>query len=382
MKALITGGAGFIGSHLVETLLALGRQVVAIDDLSTGRIENINGLIEQPGFQFVYESIRNETVMDRLVSECDVIYHLAAAVGVELVVHDPVHTIETNLLGTEIVLRLARRYGRRVLIASTSEVYGKSDQIPFREDGDRLLGPTIKSRWCYSESKAMDEFLALAYYQQFKLPVVICRFFNTVGPRQTGRYGMVIPRLARQALAGQPLTVYGSGRQTRCFCNVRDTVRAVAALMAEPRAVGQVFNVGSGDEITILDLARRILARAGSASEIKLIPYEQAYAPGFEDMQRRCLSPASGGSRVTQKGKTRGGAFDVFDCGLRSGRARVGRGFAVQVSGSGRDRPLGAGRGRGACDSGRGQYGLWAGRAGVVGARCERAGGCGAAGRR
>ena len=204
-----------------------------------------------------------------------------------LVVKDPVHTIETNLIGTEIVLRLARQYRKRVLIASSSEVYGKSTDIPFREDADRVMGPTTKSRWCYAESKAMDEFLALAYHKQFGVPVVICRFFNTVGPRQTGMYGMVIPRLVQQALAGQPLTVYGDGQQTRCFCNVRDTVRAVVVLGAEPRATGEIFNVGSNEEITILDLARHILARTGSRSETKLIPYDQAYAPGFEDMHRR-----------------------------------------------------------------------------------------------
>jgi len=287
MQALITGGAGFIGGHLAEVLLGQGQHVVAVDNLSTGRIENIARLVDDPRFQFVQETVRNEAVMDRLVSQCDTIYHLAAVVGVDLVVKDPVHTIETNLICTEIVLRLARRYRRRVLIASSSEVYGKSTDIPFREDADRVMGPTTKSRWCYAESKAMDEFLALAYHKQFGAPVVICRFFNTVGPRQTGMYGMVIPRLVQQALAGQPLTVYGDGQQTRCFCNVRDTVRAVVALSAEPRATGEIFNVGSNEEITILDLARRILARSGSRSEIKLIPYDQAYAPGFEDMHRR-----------------------------------------------------------------------------------------------
>ena len=215
------------------------------------------------------------------------IFHLAAVVGVELIVNDPVRSIETNLMGTEVVLRLARRYRRKVLMASTSEVYGKSEAIPFREDSDRLMGATIKSRWSYAESKAMDEFLGLAYYKQFEVPVVICRFFNTVGPRQTGAYGMVIPRLVKQAVMGEPLTVYGDGQQTRCFCNVKDTVRAVMELSAEARAVGEVINVGSRDEISILDLAKRILARSGSRSEIKLVPYEQAYQPGFEDMRRR-----------------------------------------------------------------------------------------------
>jgi UDP-glucose 4-epimerase len=228
--------------------------------------------------------------MDRLVSTADVIYHLAAAVGVELIVKDPVHTLETNIQGTEAVLRLARRYRRKVLLASTSEVYGKATVVPFREDADRVMGPTIKSRWSYAESKAIDEFLGLAYHKQFDLPVIICRFFNTVGPRQTGAYGMVIPRLVQQALAGEPLTVYGSGQQTRCFCNVRDTVRAVVQLAEAPRAVGEIYNVGSQEEITIRALAGRVLARTGSASPIKLIPYDEAYEKGFEDMQRRVPS--------------------------------------------------------------------------------------------
>ena len=286
-RALITGGAGFIGSHLAEALLDQGQHVIALDDLSTGRIENINHLLPHPNFQFVYENIRTETVMDRLVSECDTLYHLAAAIGVELVLKDPVRTIETNLIGTETVLRLARRYRKLVLIASTSEVYGKSEAIPFREDGDRVMGPTTKSRWSYAESKAMDEFLALAYHQQFGVPAIVCRFFNTVGPRQTGTYGMVIPRLAKQAAAGQPLTVYGDGQQTRCFCNVKDTVRAVVSLSQEAKAIGEIFNIGSREEITILDLAQRIRNRASSRSEIKLIAYDQAYGAGFEDTRRR-----------------------------------------------------------------------------------------------
>ena len=286
-KVLITGGAGFIGSHLADALLAQGQPVTAIDNLSTGRIENIAGLGNHPLFRFVQDTILNESVMDSLVARCDVIYHLAAVVGVELVVNDPVRTIETNLLGTEAVLRLARRHGKQTLIASTSEVYGKSAEIPFREDGDRVLGPTTKSRWSYAESKAMDEFLALAYHKQFDVPIVIVRLFNTVGPRQTGRYGMVIPRLVKQAVSGQPLTVYGDGQQSRCFCNVQDVVRALAGLMSEPRAVGEIFNIGSHEEVTVLELARRVLARSGSSSEIKLIPYDQAYGAGYEDMRRR-----------------------------------------------------------------------------------------------
>lgn len=290
MRALITGGSGFIGSHLAEALLSKGHYVTAVDNLATGRLENIAHLTEHPMFRFVYESITNETVLDRLVSECDVIFHLAAAVGVELIVKDPVWTIETNLEGTEVALRLARRYRKKLLLASTSEVYGKSTAIPFREDSDRVMGPTTKSRWSYAESKAIDEFLALAYHKQFGVPVVICRFFNTVGPRQTGSYGMVIPRMVQKALAGQPITVHGDGNQTRCFCNVKDAVRAVLALANEPQAIGEIFNVGSQEEVTIRQLAERVKARTASTSEIVYIPYEQAYEKGFEDMSRRVPS--------------------------------------------------------------------------------------------
>jgi UDP-glucose 4-epimerase len=289
-RSVITGGAGFIGSHLAEALLAQGQHVLVIDDLSTGRLANIAHLIDQPHFQFVNEDVRNDRVMDRLVSDCDTVYHLAAAVGVELIIHDPVQAIETNLFGTEIVLGLARRYRRKVLLASTSEVYGKSAELPFREEADRVMGPTTKSRWSYAESKAMDEFLALAYYRQYQIPIVICRFFNTVGPRQTGAYGMVIPRLVKQAVNNLPLTVYGDGQQTRCFCNVKDTVRAVVGLSQEPRAIGEIFNIGSSEEVTILELAHRIVQRTDSRSEIKLIPYDQAYEAGFEDMRRRVPS--------------------------------------------------------------------------------------------
>ncbi len=288
LRALITGGAGFIGSHLAEALLGSGARVVAVDNLSTGRFENIAHLAERPDFQFVFESAANETVMDRLVSESDVIFHLAAAVGVELIVRDPVWTIETNLQATEVALRLARRYRRKLVLASTSEVYGKSAAVPYREDDDRVLGPTTKSRWSYAESKAIDEFLALAYHKQFGVPVVICRFFNTVGPRQSGSYGMVIPRLVAQALKGEPLTVYGDGNQSRCFCNVRDVVRAVTTLAATPAAEGEIFNIGSQEEVTIRQLAERIAARVpGASREVRLIPYDQAYEVGFEDMLRR-----------------------------------------------------------------------------------------------
>ena len=290
MRFLITGGAGFIGSHLCEALLAAGHRVVAIDDLSTGRAANIAHLRPLPHFQFVRETITNSLVLDRLTSEADVVVHLAAAVGVQLIVEDPVRTIRTNVMGTEGVLEAAHRYGCKVLIASTSEVYGKGVRVPFREDDDRLMGPTSRSRWAYAESKAVDEFLSLAYHQQFGLPVVIMRFFNTVGPRQTGRYGMVVPRFVRAALAGEPLEVYGDGTQSRCFGDVADVVRAVVALAAEPRAVGQVFNVGATEEITIRDLADRVLALTGSASPVRLVPYDEAYAPGFEDMRRRVPS--------------------------------------------------------------------------------------------
>jgi UDP-glucose 4-epimerase len=284
---LVTGGAGFIGSHLAEALLARGDAVTVIDDLSTGRLENILALKSNPRFRFAIETITNETVMDRLVSECDVIVHLAAAVGVKLIVTDPVRTIETNVMGTEEVLRVARRYRRHVVLASTSEVYGKNEKVPFAEEDDSVFGSTTRSRWAYATSKALDEFLGLAYHRSLGLPVLVARFFNTVGPRQRSRYGMVIPRFVRQALSGEPITVYGDGKQTRCFCNVRDVVAAVLGLVDSPQAVGQVYNIGSQEEISIRDLAERVRGLAGSASAIVYVPYDQAYAQGFEDMQRR-----------------------------------------------------------------------------------------------
>jgi len=287
MKALITGGCGFIGSHLAEALLARGDAVTVVDDLSTGRFENIAHLVGRPGFQFAIETILNETVMDRLVSECDIIYHLAAAVGVELIVKDLVRVIETNIKGCEVVLRIGARYRKKVMLASSSEVYGKSEAVPFCEDGDGVLGPTTRSRWSYACSKMMDEFLALAYAKHFSLPVVIMRFFNTVGPRQTGRYGMVVPRFVQQALRQEPLTVYGDGQQSRCFTHVSDVVRAVIGLANEPAAVGEVFNIGSTQEVTIEALARRTVELTGSSSPIVYIPYDQAYEAGFEDMRRR-----------------------------------------------------------------------------------------------
>ena len=285
---LITGGAGFIGSHLAEALLAAGHRVTVIDDLSTGRMENIAHLVSRPSFRFAIDTITNAMVMDRLVSECNAVFHLAAAVGVELIVKDPVRTIETNVLGTHAVLQAAARYRKKVLLASTSEVYGKGVKVPFAEDDDRVLGPTTKSRWSYSDSKAIDEFLGLAYHKQHGLPVIVVRFFNTVGPRQTGQYGMVIPRFVRQALEGEILSVYGDGTQTRCFCNIRDTIRALTGLIEAPAAVGEVFNAGSTEEITIKALAQQVLRTVGRPeSDYTLVPYAEAYEPGFEDMQRR-----------------------------------------------------------------------------------------------
>lgn len=287
MRFLVTGGAGFIGSHLSENLLGSGHSVVAIDDLSTGRMQNVNALSPNEKFQLVVESITNTTVMDRLVSECDIIVHLAAAVGVELIVRSPVHTIETNVMGTENVLRTARRYRKKVLVASTSEIYGKLTNVPFSEDDDSLIGATTHHRWAYATSKALDEFLALAYHKEMGLPVVIFRLFNTIGPRQRGRYGMVVPRFVRQALSGSDITVYGDGNQSRCFCDVRDVIPAIKALAENSEAEGRVFNIGAKDEITIIDLARKVKSMCDSQSSIILVPYEQATEQGFEDMRRR-----------------------------------------------------------------------------------------------
>lgn len=286
-QALITGGAGFIGSHLAEILLAKGQEVTIIDNLSTGRFENIAHLVGNPKFRYAIEDIRNIHVIDRLVSECDIIYHLAAMVGVQRIISEPINTIEVNIGGTEVILQTARRYRRKVMIASTSEVYGKGVKVPFQEEDDRLLGPTTRNRWAYAASKAIDEFLALAYYKEVQLPIVLFRLFNTVGPRQTGQYGMVVPRFVQWALAGEPIRVYGSGEQTRCFGNVYDVVDAISKLADTPQAVGQVFNIGSSEEVSIMTLAKRVLARTGSNSQIQLVPYEEAYEPGFEDFQRR-----------------------------------------------------------------------------------------------
>jgi UDP-glucose 4-epimerase len=287
MRVLITGGAGFIGSHVAEAYLARGDQVLVLDDLSTGSIDNIRHLKANPRFHYTIESVHHAPTVAELVDQCDVVIHLAAAVGVRLIVDSPVRTIETNVHGTEVVLAKANKKKKKVLIASTSEVYGLSDQVPFREDGNLVLGPTVKGRWSYACSKAIDEFLALAYWRERKLPTVIVRLFNTVGPRQTGQYGMVVPTFVKQALTGRPITIHGDGRQSRCFADVTDIVRAIVALMDHPGAVGEVFNIGSDEEVTIRALAERVKALAESQSEIVTIPYEKAYGEGFEDMPRR-----------------------------------------------------------------------------------------------
>ncbi|MEZ4728938.1 MAG: GDP-mannose 4,6-dehydratase [Caldilineaceae bacterium] len=329
-RNLITGGMGFIGSHLAETLLNKGEQVTVLDNLSTGRFDNIQHLVGHPNFRFVVDDISNPMIIDRLVSECDVVYHMAATVGVKLIVEDPVQTVENNIVGTECILKAAVRYRTKVFIASTSEVYGKGQRVPFAEDDDVVLGPTSRSRWSYAASKMVDEFMGLAYYYQKKLPVVVFRLFNTVGPRQTGQYGMVVPRFVRQALKGESLTVYGDGEQSRCFLHVQDAVDAILSLHECPEAPGEVFNIGSTEEITILGLARRVLQavqpsvnhgylingvhhRNGNSyknggghlpdaslpraitpldERIVLVPYTDAYAVGFEDMRRRVPSIA------------------------------------------------------------------------------------------
>jgi UDP-glucose 4-epimerase len=287
MRILITGGAGFIGSHLSDAYLQRGEDVFIIDDLSTGSIDNIRHLKKHPHFHYTVDSVHNAPVVAELVDQCDVIFHLAAAVGVKLIVESPVRTIETNVHGTEVVLAQANKKKKKVLIASTSEVYGLSNQVPFREDGNIVMGPTTKGRWSYACSKAIDEFLALAYWREKKLPTVVVRLFNTVGPRQTGQYGMVIPTFVKQALADRPITVYGDGTQSRCFMHVADVVGALMALMDHPSAVGEVFNIGSSEEVTIAELAEQVRMLAGSRSKIVMVAYEEAYGEGFEDMPRR-----------------------------------------------------------------------------------------------
>lgn len=290
MNVLITGGAGFIGSHLTEKYLAAGHQVTVIDDLSTGSMDNIAAIQTHPKFEFVLDTVRNEKTMCVLVEKCDMVFHLAAAVGVQLIVDRPVHTIETNIHGTEVVLSMANKFRKRVLIASTSEVYGKSEAIPFYEDDDTVLGSTRFSRWSYACSKAIDEFLGLAYCQQYDLPVVIVRLFNTVGPRQTGQYGMVIPRFVERALRHEPIQIYGDGRQTRCFCCVHDVTEGLMRLMQCPEAAGRVFNVGSNEEISIETLADKIIQNTQSQSVKEHLSYEQAYGRPFDDMRKRVPS--------------------------------------------------------------------------------------------
>ena len=287
MKILVTGGAGFIGSHLTEELLKQKHQLIALDNLSTGRYENIEGLLKMSNFEFVEGDILNATLVDKLVEKIDAIFHLAAAVGVDLIVKKPLQSLTTNIKGSEIVLEAALRYRKKILIASTSEIYGKNVNGPLKETDDRILGSPLKTRWSYSTAKAVDEMLAYLYFKEKKLPAIIVRLFNTVGPRQTGAYGMVLPRLVEQALSNKPITVYGTGKQSRCFLHVTDAVRALIGLIEEPRAVGEVFNIGSQEEITIEQLAKDIIKSVESKSGIVYIPYEQAYEEGFEDMQRR-----------------------------------------------------------------------------------------------
>jgi len=287
VRALITGGAGFIGSHLAEALLDAGHEVDIIDNLSTGSIRNVGHLKPNPRFHYVIDTVTNEPLLAELIDRNDVIFHFAAAVGVKLIVEQPVHTIETNVHGTEVVLKHAHKKKKTVVIASTSEVYGKSTDIPFREDADLVMGATVKHRWAYACSKAIDEFLALAYYKERGLPVIIVRFFNTVGPRQTGQYGMVLPSFVRQALSGEPITVFGDGTQSRSFTYIGDVVECLMKLVNEPKAVGEVFNIGNEHEVTILHLAEIVKSLTASASRIEFVPYDKAYEEGFEDMPRR-----------------------------------------------------------------------------------------------
>jgi UDP-glucose 4-epimerase len=289
--AIVTGGAGFIGSHLCEHLLDCGQRVAVVDDLSTGSLSNIQHLLSNRNFKFIQGSVRDEDLMREVIEKCDCIYHLAAAVGVNLIVEKPVHTIETNIHGTEVVLSIAHQFGKKVLITSSSEVYGKNEKVPFRENDDTVLGSTKFSRWSYACSKAIDEFLSLAYHRQYNLSVVIVRLFNTIGPRQTGRYGMVVPRFIDWALKNEPIQIYGNGKQSRSFTYVLDVVRAMTALMEHEKGNGDVFNVGSEEEISIEQLADKIIKQTGSESKKKYIPYSKAYEKGFDDMQRRlpCL---------------------------------------------------------------------------------------------
>jgi UDP-glucose 4-epimerase len=321
VRALLTGGAGFIGSHLAERLLQLGYEVLVIDDLSTGSIENISHLKSERGFSYTIDSINNESLLAELIDRSDVVFHLAAAVGVKLIVEQPVRTIETNVHGTEVVLKHASKKRKLVVLASTSEVYGKSTDVPFREGAELVLGATVKHRWAYACSKLLDEFLALAYWKERKLPVVIARLFNTVGPRQTGQYGMVLPTFVGQAIGGRPLTVFGNGRQSRSFTYVGDVVDALIGLAREPRAVGEVFNIGSKNEVTIRDLAERVKQLADSDSLIQYVPYDQAYEAGFEDMPRRVPDLSKIGALIGYEPKL--GLDDIIRSVVQYARSHV-----------------------------------------------------------
>ncbi len=321
MRVLVTGGAGFIGSHLCEALVARGDQVWVLDDLSTGRFENIEHV---PEITTIIDSTLNQEIVRDLVREVDVVYHLAATVGVQLVVNHPIRTIVNNIRGTEVVLEETCRYRRRLLITSTSEVYGKGAGDVFREQDDRVIGPTDRLRWCYAESKAVDEFLALAYWREKRHPTVITRLFNTVGPRQTGRYGMVIPTFVRQALLGEPLTVFGDGQQSRCFAHVGDVVPALIALMDDPKTNGEIYNIGSNQRVTIESLARRVIERADSSSTLRYVPYEQAYGPGYEDMRHRAPCLDKIGAAIGYKPST--SLDQILDTVIASVREQIRRG--------------------------------------------------------
>lgn len=321
MKVFITGGAGFIGSHLARKLLADGHGVLVLDDLSTGSMGNVEDLLEHERFDYRIGCVTDVPLVTELVDRCDLTVHLAAAVGVRLIVERPVHTIETNVRGTEVVLGAAAKKGKRVVVASTSEVYGKSRSVPFEEEADITLGPTTHSRWAYACSKALDEWLALAYHREKGVPVVICRFFNTVGPGQTGRYGMVLPNFVEQALTGAPITVFGTGEQSRCFGHVRDTVEALGRLMVAPEAVGEIFNIGTDEEVTIRGLAEKVREAAGSDSEIVTVPYSEAYAEGFEDMLRRVPSVAKLERAIGFRPQTP--LSTIIDDVIRDRRARI-----------------------------------------------------------
>jgi UDP-glucose 4-epimerase len=341
LRCLITGGAGFIGSHLAEALLNRGDEVFILDDLSTGSVENVRHLKSFDRFHYVFDSITNKHLLAELVDESDVVLHLAAAVGVRLIVESPVRTLETNVYGTQLVLDAASKKKKLVFTASTSEVYGKSEKVPFHEDADLVLGATTKGRWSYAASKALDEFLALSYWKERKQPVIVARLFNTVGPRQTGRYGMVVPNFVRQALGGSPITVFGTGRQSRCFCDVRDTVEAILRLLSSDSAVGEVINIGSDEEVSVEGLARLVKQRTNSTSPIEYVPYDQAYEPGFEDMLRRvpCLDKLE--RLISFRPRTR--LTEIVDRVVDYFRKKVDEECALRTDPRRTDRPLATG---------------------------------------